>query len=1312
MASDTGRKRWRVPRLLIAALAVPVILLAACAWLLGTTSGARVLLSAAGDAVDAQGVDGRVAGPLQIGRLRVKQKDSVIELSDIRLEWRPLDLLRGTLHVERLHVRHVLVRGGPDEKQEKLRLPESISLPMALQLDELRLDGGEIRKGPDTVAALGPLALRLTFDGSRYQLVLDRLSAGSVRESGQFNVDFNGSATLSTTRPYAIDGRFASKSKASIEEHPLGASGTLTLGGSLEQLEAAIDLAVNRADVNGSVVVRPFSEAPLGRSQLQARSIDLSQFAPGMPVTVLDIRLDTDKDGAGELSVTNAAAGTWDAGRLPLQSLTAGFRQDPKGIAADRITIHLGTPAQPAGNILGRGRFGDDLTLSLRTEGLDLKRLDRRARATRLTGEAELSQSAQPVGMQEIRLALSEPLENRQSLALDAHAVRSGQEISLRRVELRAGSGRMNLAGRIALDGRQAFDAQGTVNAFRLRELGAFPQLPDLDLSGKFSLHGTRQPQLDADLSFNIADSRLAGQPLRGDGEARVRGEHLEVPRLQLASGANRLNIEGRLTGDDARLTFALDAPQLGQLGSAFGGALQASGIARGTLQKPRVDAEWNANGALLPGGIRFERMQGKAQIAVDRSRAFIIESGNAALNASGLRHGDEQLSELAAQLRLSPQPDAPLSLDVRAKGISTARLRADQLTVTAIGTTAAHTIDVALNEPGQAWTMKAAGGLSQLETSPRWKGNIQSLDAKGRLVARLTSPAPLLLSAERVQLDNFLVDADSGRFVVEQFLRDETGIATRGRVERLQLANLLQHAVKPPPVKTDLELSGEWNVRIADALTGTLAMRRERGDLTVLANAPVSLGLSNLTASATASSGRLALQVQAIGKQLGRIELNGGTAIGTSESLVAVPPGAPLVGNMRIDVPSLAWIGPLLSPTTVLDGRLQSDVSLDGTVAQPNLAGRINGQDLRVALADLGLDLRQGTLDSEFRGEQLVIRALSFQGEEGKVSLSGPIDFSGGTVAAQLSLVAERFLLLNRSDRRIVVSGTSELSWRDKHGKAGGSFTIDSGFIDLGSADKPRLSDDVVIVGSEKKQATNTTAFDLDMTIALGDGVVLKGRGIDAVLAGQVRLLSNAGEPLRAQGALNIVKGSYSAYGRELAIEQGLLRFRGALNNPSLDILAMRREQEVEAGVSIRGTALAPRIALVSEPPVPDAEKLSWLVLGRGLATTGDADTGALQSAAAALLAQGAAAGVQSRAASGFGLDTFSVGTSQDSLHERIVTVGKRISSRLYLGYQQGLESAASVVQVRYTLTPKLSLEAEAGTRSALLLFYNIAFD
>jgi translocation and assembly module TamB len=119
-----------------------------------------------------------------------------------------------------------------------------------------------------------------------------------------------------------------------------------------------------------------------------------------------------------------------------------------------------------------------------------------------------------------------------------------------------------------------------------------------------------------------------------------------------------------------------------------------------------------------------------------------------------------------------------------------------------------------------------------------------------------------------------------------------------------------------------------------------------------------------------------------------------------------------------------------------------------------------------------------------------------------------------------------------------------------------------------------------------------------------------------------------------------------------------------------------------------VLGTALAPRITLVSQPAVPDTEKLSWLVLGQGLSNASQGDANALQAAAGALLAEGTKAGVQGKLASAFGLDTVSFGTSQDSLQHHIVTVGKRISSNLYVTYQQALDSASSAISLFYTVS------------------------
>jgi len=1314
MASESRPARFTGRRAAFAVLAVLAVILVTAAWLLGTSSGARAALAAAramsGGAFDADGISGRITGTLQIERLSLPQPDGGIVLTDVRLRWQPGKLMDRMLHVEALHIGHMQVNTAQKKEQESPKLPDRIGLPFKLQVDDLRLQAGGIRRGGADVVRLGPVALRLGFDDNRYDLQLHRLATDSPLGGGRLANDLRGNATLSATRPYAIDGRFASNGKASVGQQTYDATGTINLSGSLQQLESALDLAVDRASVDGTVILHPFSASPLGRASLSARAIDLNRFDTQLPTTALALRLTSDERGAGELQVTNPEAGLWNAEKLPLQSLRLAFRQEAGRVAFDRMTAALGTASRAAGTVEGQGEIADGaMQFQLRTDALDLKRIDGRARATKLAGTVDLKRKGDT---QEIRLSLSDPLERQQRLTLDAHALLADQKLSIRRAELRAGSGRVDITGEASLDGEQPFRAKGKVDRFRLRELGNFPQLPELELNAGFSIQGKRVPRLEADLSYDIADSRLAGQPLSGSGEVRVRGDNLEIPRLLLASGANRLNAEGRLTGDDGILSFRLEAPQLGQLGAGFGGAISANGTARGTLERPRISAEWTASAARLPGGLRFDRMQGKAQLAIDRKRALPLGSGTAEVDASGLQFGEERVDALAGRLRFSPQPDAPLELVLHAKGISTGRLRAERFSATATGTTTAHTIALALDETGQTWTTRASGGLSQLDTAPRWKGMLQSLDATGRFSARLASPAPLLLSAERVQLEQFLLDADAGRFAVEVFARDSAGIVTRGRIERLQIARLLRYRQPAPPVKTDLVLAGEWNVRLTETLSGSLGLRREGGDLTVLANAPVSLGLSALAASATVTAGRLNVDVLVEGKRLGSIQVTGGTRIGNGDNRLAIAPDAPLSGSARINMPSLAWIAPLVSPSMALEGNLKGDVTIGGNADQPQLAGRVSGESLRVALADLGLDLRQGVLDSEFQGTRWLVRNLNFQGNEGRVSLAGPIDLSGGAVGANLSLLAERFALLDRSDRRIVISGASELAWRGNQGKATGTFTVNSGFIDLGSANKPRLSDDVVIVGQEQKNGANKTAFDLDITVALGDAVVLRGRGLDATLGGQVRLLGKPGEALQAQGSIHVAKGTYSAYGRELAIEQGTLRFRGPLNNPSLDILAMRRGQEVEAGVSVRGTALTPRVTLVSEPPVPDAEKLSWLVLGRGLAAAGDTDIGALQSAAGALLSEGAKAGVQSRIASTFGLDTFSIGTSQDTLQQRIVTIGKQVSSRLYLSYQQGLESAGSVVQVRYALSPKLSLEAEAGSRSAISLFYNIAFD
>jgi len=219
---------------------------------------------------------------------------------------------------------------------------------------------------------------------------------------------------------------------------------------------------------------------------------------------------------------------------------------------------------------------------------------------------------------------------------------------------------------------------------------------------------------------------------------------------------------------------------------------------------------------------------------------------------------------------------------------------------------------------------------------------------------------------------------------------------------------------------------------------------------------------------------------------------------------------------------------------------------------------------------------------------------------------------------------------------------------------------------------------------------------------------------------------------PPRVNGSIRVVSGTYAAYGQKLAIDRGVINFTGAYDNPGLNILAVRRRPEgealsetnVEAGVEVKGTALAPQAKLVSTPTVSDSDKLSWLVLGHSIDNTQGNDMALLSTAAGALFGGG---GGQGKLANALGVDEFGVGQSSNSnsssssstasgsataLQNTVVTVGKRSSSRAYLSFEQGASTATSLVKLKYKLNPRITLQFQTGTNNALDVLYTWAFD
>jgi translocation and assembly module TamB len=347
-------------------------------------------------------------------------------------------------------------------------------------------------------------------------------------------------------------------------------------------------------------------------------------------------------------------------------------------------------------------------------------------------------------------------------------------------------------------------------------------------------------------------------------------------------------------------------------------------------------------------------------------------------------------------------------------------------------------------------------------------------------------------------------------------------------------------------------------------------------------------------------------------------------------------------------------------------------------------------------------------------------VESFSIRGGEGLLRAQGTLARTGFDEAS-LDWRAEKFMALARPDRRLIVSGKGNAALRGGKLTFTGALKADEGSFELATTTLPTLGKDVVIIGREgPAQARRTAAAQpvehkalrsaVDMSLDLGNNVHLHGRGLDVWLSGELRVQTDPQGQLRANGVVVARRGTFVAYGQRLEIDRGKFYFNGPLNDPTLDIVAMRKRQAVEAGVAVTGTMAHPLVRIVSNPTVSEGEALSWLVLGRSPDQAGAGQISALPLAATAVLGKAGAP-----VARALNLDELGVrggATGGNAVAQQFLTVGKRLSDRLYLAFEQSLGGTETLLRLEYSLTQRLALRAQAGVPSSLGVFYRYSWD
>ncbi|CAN7702924.1 translocation/assembly module TamB domain-containing protein [Acidovorax sp. LjRoot66] len=488
---------------------------------------------------------------------------------------------------------------------------------------------------------------------------------------------------------------------------------------------------------------------------------------------------------------------------------------------------------------------------------------------------------------------------------------------------------------------------------------------------------------------------------------------------------------------------------------------------------------------------------------------------------------------------------------------------------------------------------------------------------------------------------------------------------------------------------------------------------------------------------------------------------------LGSTLAQTTLAPDAPLAGTLRARLPDVGVWSALAPPGWRVRGTLDANATLSGTRAAPRWAGTLGADELAVRSILDGVDLQGGRLRAALNGNQLDITEFRLRGGSGSKaripgysgnrtaapqdggSLTGTGRVTWGDAAANnnsgmsglgMSFQAEAKALqvLGRADRQVSVSGKVQAQLQQGQFSVRGQLTTDRATIILPDETAPSLGSDVVVRSAAKDReaqakaqavakatqaaaqpATGTTPTtakppDIAITLNLGSDFALQGQGITTRLTGELDIRSSAvpGAPPRVIGEVRTEQGRYRAWGQVLDVETGLIRFSGPYNNPSLDILALRPNISVRAGVQVSGSALAPRVRLYSDPDLPDAEKLSWVVLGRD-AAAGGAEAAVLQQAALALLGRKGGGGT-ANVASRLGLDEIGFkgpGTGDDATGAAL-TFGKRLSTDLYVTYERSLSGTLGTLYIFYDLSRRLTLRGQTGAQSAVDIIYTLKYD
>ncbi|MGF1725148.1 autotransporter assembly complex protein TamB [Photobacterium nomapromontoriensis] len=425
------------------------------------------------------------------------------------------------------------------------------------------------------------------------------------------------------------------------------------------------------------------------------------------------------------------------------------------------------------------------------------------------------------------------------------------------------------------------------------------------------------------------------------------------------------------------------------------------------------------------------------------------------------------------------------------------------------------------------------------------------------------------------------------------------------------------------------------------------------------------------------------------------------------------------LEANLKLDRFMLGFLKPLLIDYHTFDGQVDANLMVSGPVMHPAVNGLLKVSNVKAVGRTVPLDVEKADITATFNGYQAVLNGEVIT-PDGKLNLKGDGDWHDlSEWRTQLKVNGRELEVTVPPMLAVKVSPDLTIKATPKRAEVTGSIAIPWGRITVDQLPKSAVavSKDEILLNANlqpiKEKKKSPFAIKTNILVRIGDDVQLSAFGLKSGLVGDLNIRQSDKGPL-VYGEINLRDGTYRSFGQELVIRKGQILFNGPADQPYLSIEAIRDpnniENDVIAGIRVTGPADAPKVAIFSDPAMPQQNALSYILRGKDLDSesgdSGDAMTTALISMGLAQSGQlvgsvGEAFGVKDLA-----LDTAGSGS------ESQVTISGYIAPGLQVKYGVGIFDSIGEFTVRYRLMKGLYVEVVSGLDSAVDLLYQFEFN